>query len=361
MGLVVGGPPYRWSYLDEAGVLVVAAGFGLGPTVAAANLLSGLGLLAENDTLDWSEQALADGGLVKAELLLNFGVTGPLPVEAVKHRIWVDCVDWLRTTLPARVSSYDLLMAEAFFDCTSGADRGYPARWRVVQPLVRAPRRGAKIDPDLIAVSFGGITTPYSERVHATEMPMAFLQALCAYLDATSSKWVEAFLPESLRTACVEAGIEHKRLNLRSLDRRGFLSAMSRCGLLICQPGLYTPFEALTVRVPFAVTYPMSFTQDRQWSKLRDLGICCCEPPWATVEQPGASRDIEELEPAFFEMTAEAWRKTPPTLVQDLVARFLADLPSAPYAPARTAANEAPSAVAVVASFLRGRMACRSV
>jgi hypothetical protein len=90
-----------------------------------------------------------------------------------------------------------------------------------------------------------------------------------------------------------------------------FQEAMSRCGLLICQAGLYTPFEAMKMGVPFALTYPMSFTQDRQGEKFREMGVECCQSTWIDKQSlPIADVDIEVIEERWFVDSANIWNQS---------------------------------------------------
>ena len=322
-------PPYRWTYRGDHKILVAAIGFGIGPKIAAENLLIDLKAAKEDEPIEWHDTGLEQIlPLLEVKLLLNFGVIAPLPEFKAQHRVWVDCVDWLRTTVPAHVQAYDLLLREAFFESPPGGDRGDLAKWHAVQPILRIPKRASTPDHDLILMSFGGIATPYSTPVHATDMPMAFLRGVCQFLDDVLQKRVVAFLPDSLLDDCEHAGIMHERLDLRSLDRKVFLEAMTRCGLLVCQPGLYTPFEAMNMKVPFALTYPMSFTQDRQAAMFRKMGVECCECDWVNSNNPSGAptEDIEAVEKTWFTDSARAWEKKSPERLSNTVESWLRNL-----------------------------------
>ncbi len=318
-------PLYRWTYLGDPKILITAVGFGIGPRIAAENLLIDLQAAKEGEPIEWHDAGLKQiVPLLEIKLLLNFGVIKPLPECTAQYRVWIDCVDWLRTGVPAHVQEYDLLLREIFFPSPPGGDRGDPTKWRDVQPIIHTRKRVSKPDHNLILMSFGGIATPYSTQVHAVDMPMTFLRGTCRFLDTTTSQHVVAFLPDSLLEACKYANVEHERLRLRPLDRIIFQEAMSRCGMLICQAGLYTPFEALKMGVPFALTYPMSFTQDRQGARFREMGIECCKIPW--TKNAGIAphdADIEEIEAKWFEDTALAWTHIPDTIIQDCIKTLL--------------------------------------
>ncbi len=320
-------PLYRWTYLGDPKILITAVGFGIGPKIAAENLLIDLQAAKEGEPIEWHDAGLKQiVPLLEIKLLLNFGVITPLPKCAAQYRVWIDCVDWLRTGVPAHVQEYDLLLREVFFPSPPGGDRGDPTKWRDVQPIIHTRKRVSKPDHNLILMSFGGIATPYSTQVHAIDMPMTFLRGTCRFLDTTTSQYVVAFLPDSLLEACKYANVEHERLRLRPLDRIIFQEAMSRCGMLICQAGLYTPFEALKMGVPFALTYPMSFTQDRQGARFREMGIECCQFPWTeSASRTPFDADIETIESGWFTDTAFAWKDVKNARIVDGVISFLTE------------------------------------
>lgn len=298
---------YSWFYQEEHYILVVAVGFGWGPKIAAENLLLDMKVV-EEDEVKWRETGLDElAGLVEVRLLLNFGVLCQIPEFDCERRVWVDCVDWLRTTLPPDIKNYDLLLREAFFPSQPSADKGDPTKWHAVKPLIRTLPRG-EVDPDLILLSFGGVKTPYSTDVHKLAMPHAFLQCVEVCLEQMPTKRVVAFVPDDLLALCKgDASIEHERLELRKAERKGFMEAMQTCSLLICQPGLYTPFEAMEMKVPFVLTYPMSFTQSRQGRKYVEMKVPMCSAPWVTLDEAVNFSDINELEQNWFIFTSDHW------------------------------------------------------
>ncbi len=345
-------PSYYWFYQGDHRILVVAVGFGLGPRVAAENLLLDLKVI-EDDEIHWRDSCLAYmADLDEVSLLLNFGVLSELPDFQPKQRIWIDCVDWLRTTLPPHVKNYDLLLREAFFPSAPSDDKGDIAKWHDVQPLIRPPKRDDHPDADLILLSFGGVATPYSTEVHMVEMPLAFLRSVKQCLDEQTSKRVVAFLPKNLLLRCQgNEEVSHDRLELRALDRTAFMEAMKRCGLLISQPGLYTPFEAMKMGVPFALTYPMSFTQDRQGAKFREMEVDCCQAPWFDEQAlPRTDADIEVVEAQWFENSAGRWDQSPTDRIKDEVLSYLQRVLMAPTLTANIRIN-APAAATLLNSL----------
>lgn len=317
-------PEYYWFYQGDHRVLVIAVGFGLGPRVAAENLLFDLDIIKDRE-IEWHKQGFAGmTGLIEVSLLLNFGVLSELPDFRPGKRVWIDCVDWLRTTLPKHVTDYDLLLREAFFPSAPSTDKGEAAKWHDVQPLIRPPKRDVHPDADLILLSFGGVATPYSTDVHMIEMPLTFLSCVKQYLDTQDRKRVIAFLPRNLLECCQgNDQVTHTRLELRELDRTAFGEAMKRCGLLICQPGLYTPFEAMKMGVPFALTYPMSFTQSMQAEQFRKMGVECCHVTCSNKQAPpNIDADIEAVEAQWFENSAINWDGSPIVRTEEDVFRF---------------------------------------
>ena len=314
---------YSWFYQEEHYILVVAVGFGWGPKIAAENLLLDMKVV-EEDEVKWRETGLDElAGLVEVRLLLNFGVLCQIPEFDCERRVWVDCVDWLRTTLPPDIKNYDLLLREAFFPSQPSADKGDPTKWHAVKPLIRTLPRG-EVDPDLILLSFGGVKTPYSTNVHKLAMPHAFLQGVKACLEQMPTKRVVAFVPDDLLALCKgDASVEHARLELRKAERKGFMEAMQTCSLLICQPGLYTPFEAMEMKVPFVLTYPMSFTQSRQGRKYVEMKVPMCSAPWDELADAGDAEDIEVIEKAWFVESERAWLGYEPKKICELVRNWI--------------------------------------
>lgn len=346
-------PSYFWFYQSDHRVLVIAVGFGLGPRVAAENLLFDLNIV-EDGEIQWHDSGLAEiAGLIKVSLLLNFGVLSEFPDFQPKQRVWIDCVDWLRTTLPPHVQDYELLIREVFFPSAPGGDKGDLSKWNDVQPLIRPPKRDANPDTDLILLSFGGVATPYSTHVHTTEMPMAFLRGVKQCLDELGNKRVVAFLPKKLFMRCQgDKRVTHAHMELRELDRTAFMDAMKRCGLLICQPGLYTPFEAMKMGVPFALTYPMSFTQSMQVEQFRKMGVECCHVNCIDkAEPPKTDADIEAVEAQWFESSEFSWNESPIARIEEDAFKFFQRALTGTVLTANTRIN-APSAVHIVSPLL---------
>lgn len=315
---------YYWVFIGEHNILIVAVGFGLGPRIAAENLLLDLNL-AEEYSISWSNGPL--NGVNKfgdVNLLLNFGVLSDLPKIGSNHKIWIDCVDWLRTEIPPHIREYDLLLREAFFPSDHNKKKGNITKWFDVHPLIRPPKRNKDIDDDLVLLSFGGVATPYSTKTHCFDMPTAFIKGMSRYLEESQAKNVIVFLPQELCEYCESVGIKHQRMELRQLDRKGFSDVITHCGFLICQPGLYTPFEATQIGLPFALTYPMSFTQKKQDEQFKKIGINCCQLKKCQNEHIVESGgDIESVESSWFETSEREWNLQVKTDITDIVCSFL--------------------------------------
>lgn len=313
---------YYWAYVEEHNILIVAVGFGLGPRIAAENLLLDLNLVKEY-SISWSNGPL--NSVIKfgvVNLLLNFGVLSQLPKIDCSHKIWIDCVDWLRTELPPHIREYDLLLCEAFFSSTYSKEKGDIVY--NVHPLIRPPKRNKDINNDLVLMSFGGVATPYSTKTHYFDMPSAFIKGMSKYLEESQVKNVIAFLPPELCEYCESIGIKHRRMELRQLDRKEFSDVITQCGFLICQPGLYTPFEAIQMKLPFALTYPMSFTQKKQGDQFKKIGVNCCHIKDCENEHKvEAGVDIEAIEGSWFETSERDWGLQVENEIIDRVYSFL--------------------------------------
>lgn len=339
---------FYWWYHEPSRVLMVAVAFGLGPRVAAENLASQMRLTKHE--LKWtcvSDRSLPDE--IDVHLLVNFGVLDAALHTRPRHCVWVDCVDWLRTSLPFHVHEYDLLLREAFFASHPSDRKGPISKWRDVQPLIWQGRRDVHIDEDLVVVSLGGLLTPYSTHVHAVDMPMAFLRGVAEAAKPLGKK-VLAFLPDNLRNIAQSDTDISESITVCPSGRLAFRSALSKCGLLLCQPGLYTPFEAMSMSIPFAMAFPMSFTQAMQAARLSALGAKLSPPrlDWLTPNQM-ANANIEITETLWFESSNNGWQEASTKAMRDEVVAFLRsvfELPSCdlqvayPYVSLRSATTE---------------------
>jgi len=299
---------FYWWYRAPQRTLIFAVAFGLGPRVAAENLLLDLGLCAEDDIRWRCTDESPVPCISDIDLFINFGVLEEVTGLRPEYRVWVDCVDWLRTSLPGHIKDYDMLLRDAFFPSELTTEKGNPQKWREVQPLIRPRTRDASPDQDLVVLSFGGVSTPYSSDVHSVAMPLAFMRGVARAAKSAKHKRVLAFLPDKLRSfADLEANVCGS-MDLLPLGRASFQDAMCRCGLLVCQPGLYTPFEAMRVGLPFALAFPMSFTQAMQAERLAALGA---RTHPAVFDQDksdaGILPSIESAEAEWFANSSAQW------------------------------------------------------
>lgn len=327
-------PSMRWQWLPDLQILVLAVGFGIGPQVAAENLLADMisemsgqstdhqGLTAwQEDSLEFFLPKINKQG---CRLLLNFGVVEPLPFIAAQYRVWIDCVDWLRTELPLHLHEYDLLLREQFFPSTHLEKKGPLEKWHSIAPLIRPLPRSSTPDPDLVVLSFGGVATPYSTTVHAVEMPMAFLKGVHKLAKTMPQKKFEVFLPRKL---LMIAKTENHQSNIyfSEISRENFHVKLRSASHIICQPGLYTPFEAILSRIPIKLTYPMSFTQYRQAIQFTAMGISVCDLPNINSCLEDFS-SIEHEKNWFFTMNA-IWGSIDQNVLTNNIMNFLSKSP----------------------------------
>lgn len=140
-------------------------------------------------------------------------------------------------------------------------------------------------------------------------------------------KRVLAFLPDKLRSFAAREADVDKSIDLLPLGRASFQDAMCRCGLLICQPGLYTPFEAMRMGVPFALAFPMSFTQAMQAERLAALGARV-HPSVFDQEKSdaGVLPSIESAEAKWFANSSAQWTAQRRARVERQVELFIQHL-----------------------------------
>ena len=321
---------FYWWYHQHSRLLVFAVAFGLGPRIAAENLVCDLEVTTEGVRWTGSDDSPVPD-FIEIDVLINFGVLEDIQGMRPRRRIWVDCVDWLRASLPLHIQGYDLLLREVFFESEKSDRKGSCLKWRDVHPLIRSGCRDKNPDSNLVVLSFGGVFTPYSSKVHSMEMPITFMRGVAQAVNG-SSKNVVVFLPETLRLEAVRDAKICDAINIAPLARDAFRTALSRCSLLLCQPGLYTPFEAMQIGVPLALTFPMSFTQAIQSRRLANLGVMAhpivFDEPFTASS---ASPTIESAEAAWFARSTVQWRRRSVQKMEMTISSFVRnvlDMPS---------------------------------
>lgn len=264
---------HYYALVDEGRTLLLAAGFGFGSRVAAQMLMRRLGMPRPQWRSISDQPPSPDSSEGAFKALINFGVVDDIIAHIpALSRVWIDCIAWLRSTVPHLVADYDLLLGERFFPIPA-AQESQPQSIAVC-PLLTRPAFQRQLNKSAhsarrVVVSFGGIATPFSATAHHTKMPVAVLLAL-AESNRVSAKRarITCFLPPALHKQC--AGMPAlSGLDLRVTNARAYRSAVEDCDLLILQPGLYGPFEAFAAEIPVDFTFPMSYTQACQAMRYR--------------------------------------------------------------------------------------------
>ena len=256
-----------WTSTLDGTLSFIAAGFGLGPRVAAENLARSLRLRIG----PWLTRDSGGPGPATT-ILFNFGVV-EASAESIRAetKVWVDCLMWLRESLPWPPATYNLIFSESFFD-RDLTDLGSEAPIIDVRPLL-VPLIKAQKQSNSIVISFGGIETPFTTDVHRFEIPHAILSALIrAGSRLKQDLHVACFTPPStcMRLSAIPllSGID-----FRPLGRMDFLEALAAAKAYIVQPGLYGPFEAFSANIPTALCLPMSYTQMWQTATYMSNGL----------------------------------------------------------------------------------------
>ena len=146
-------------------VRLIAIAFGYGPRVAAENMAKQLNIEIE----EWKMGKLNSADKT-FKVLLNFGVPETKEEKNAGFKVWIDCLMWLRNTIPDDVKNYDLILAEKFFDTNPLLLKsGLPIH--EIPPLISS--NNDVIDWEIaykkeghILISFGGIETPFTSDVH---------------------------------------------------------------------------------------------------------------------------------------------------------------------------------------------------
>src|SRR6266851_3441219 len=197
-------------------VCFLAAPFGYGPRVSAAHL----GRLLNLTMSAWQKCSPVDGDLSGgAKLLFNFEVENfQVANEEAQFRVWVDCLLWLRNSLPAPVFEYDIVLAESFFPIRSNFLT--MSNVQVISPLIDFDQLPQKDQPNgaesYILLSFGGIETPYTQDIHRVLIPSHVLDAI---IEAS-----ETLHDTRPLICCAPASLCKRLSNKNTISRVRFLS-----------------------------------------------------------------------------------------------------------------------------------------
>lgn len=295
---------YYWTTSTCRSVCVAAVGFGYGPRNAAHALAHTLHLNLNQWKTDYDP--ISDE-LRRCSVFMNFGVPQLCrPQDWTGLAVWIDCIAWLRKTLPPQIEEYDMLLGESFFSPVVSLSTAQRIEW--IDPLlciVEPHLKNTDCSPageNYILISFGGIETPISSDIHRYAVPMMILGALndAAKKRGDSRKLVCCCPPRIANHLSRDRDLSS--IVFTTPNQLQLLQLLRKTSLYIVQPGLYGPFEAFQMGVPTAFTMPFSYTQvcqARAYDKLKLLG----NPPlWYDMNNRirDLEGDVDHEEPACF-------------------------------------------------------------
>jgi hypothetical protein len=298
---------YFWAASRCGRVRFLAAPFGYGPRVAAETLAD----LLEVHIEGWeSSVELPASSTEQLKLLLNFGL---VDVDARCARstckVWIDCIMWLRRSLPKMISGYDMILAEAFFN-TRESFLSLPGLEQI-SPLLTASRTASSRERppagEYILVSFGGVETPFTRDVHRWPLPTLVLESLQRSMkDSHDPRKLVCCVPRHLSHE-LQGAFNLSQISFLSPTHEVFLKLLRGASLYVVQTGLYGPFEAFELQIPTVFCTPFSYTQICQARKYQENGLLGPVPLWADLDEEigPLHGDIETEEPLCFTRIAQ--------------------------------------------------------
>lgn len=299
--------PFFWADSTSGRVRFIAAAFGYGPRVAAE-------VLAEQLQVEIGPWSYSDGASVNgappARLVLNFGSEDIITLSRdADHKVWIDCLMWLRKAIPESVKHYDLFLAEAFFVIR---DELLSSEHRIEQIAPLYPTAALHsdgkdaADSSHILVSFGGVETPYTRDVHRYTIPTLVLRSIVqAVEESKDPRPIICCSPQHLAGHFARVA-RSSRVSFKSPDHREFIELLRGSSLYIVQPGLYGPFEAFHLGVTTVSSTPSTYTQICQARAYEENSLLGPVPLWRSLDEEIEQfrGDLDAEEPLCFERVA---------------------------------------------------------
>ena len=252
---------YFWTESICGNYKIVAVAFGFGPTVAAENF----SFINEIILTPWKGSASDD--LSKSnKYLLNFGVSEYS--SKADFKIWIDCLMWLRESLPAEILNYNLILAEKFFPLRTTLKSVLKNYWEI-SPLINTknlsnPIIESELKEISLLVSFGGIETPFSTERIETTIPQIILELLTETVNSLKHIIsITICLPPTLNHLFADK-FNSSSIKIISPNKDEYIELLKQASLVVLQPGLYGPFEAFFLNKKILFTPPFSYTQIMQ-------------------------------------------------------------------------------------------------
>lgn len=280
--------PYYFSHSNCGKVRIIIASFGYGPRVAAetfANLL--------NLTIDKWQVNSASLENKKFEVTYNFGVAQPDDEPETSFKIWIDCLMWLRSSIPTKVADYDLFLAENFFVTNPTLIKQMNGSIiRDIAPIYSLNGNSAlkKIPENKnnkerhILISFGGIETPFTTDIHRFPIPKVVLESLVfASQRLKDNRKIICCIPLHILKK-LQQNPNFSGIQFISPTQKEFLPILNDASIYIVQPGLYGPFEAFESGIPTVFTTPFSYTQVCQAKAYDKEGVAGYIPMWKDLD-----------------------------------------------------------------------------
>jgi len=294
---------YCWTSSKCDRVCFLAAPFGYGPRISAEYLAS----LLKIELRPWkrsSQRPLETHASLR--LLLNFEVdTLTITTSRAVFRVWIDCLMWLRSSLPPETSQYDVVLAQSFFPVKPHFLR--MPNTKVISPLIKTShligRPAVAQHSNPIFISFGGIETPYTENVHRYLMQGLVLESVIGAAEKNNDRRRILCCAPSGFCQRMAANSRFSEIHFVSPTHQTYLQLLWSSSLSILQPGLFGPFEAFASRVPTFFSPPFSYTQVCQSRKYEEFGLLGQIPTWRALDKVVGDLvgDVSNEEPVCFQ------------------------------------------------------------
>jgi hypothetical protein len=253
---------YYWTESICNNYKLVAVAFGFGPKIAAEIFA----IQNEIQLKEWHGSSSENKPNDEHLCLLNFGVIDYHCTSKLK--IWIDCLMWLRKSLPKEILDYDLILIENFFPISQGLE-SVLKNYKFISPLIDYKGLTKKLLIEgrkefSILVSFGGIETPFTTRHIAFTIPEITLELILEYLENSCLPLKVNFCLPANMIPFIEQKSNSPLINFISPTKEEYLALLRNANLVILQPGLYGPFEAFLLNKEILFTPPFSYTQIMQ-------------------------------------------------------------------------------------------------